>query len=69
MTKREVLDHQDKFGLIYINGSIYTKHIHGFIREANSKDVRIERLEGVDLFVKFKDVVSIKVKKAPVLTE
>ena len=67
MTKKEITQNEDAFGQISINGSIYHKEIHAFFREANEGKVRIERLEGVDLFVKYKDVIDFKQKKAPIL--
>ena len=68
MTKQEVKQIEGQFGEMYINGSIYHKIIHGFIREVNYPKVRIERLEGCDLIINCKDLISMKKKREPVLT-
>ena len=68
MSTAEARELTGQFGEITVNGTIYRKELHVFIREAKEGEVRLERLEGVDIFVKARDIVDFKQKKAPVLT-
>ena len=67
MSTAEARELTGQFGKIIVNGTIYRKELHVFIREAKEGEVRLERLEGKDIFVKARDIVDFKQKKAPIL--
>lgn len=53
MTKKEAEGLIGKFGEIRYNGRFYPSRCHGFISELNGARIRIERLEGDDIWVKY----------------
>jgi hypothetical protein len=53
MTKKEVEQLNGKFGEIAFNGIFYPSKVSGFIREVEGSKVRIERLEGNDIWVRY----------------
>jgi len=69
MTKSEIQEFLNCFGLIKFNGSKYDKSIHGFVRGVARYKIIFERLEGDDLIISISSIHSFKKKREPELVE